>query len=102
MPSLRLVRVRDEDLDWEIYHTLLYGRARTTRDLEAAGFDPAMVDESLSRLEGALLIERRGDAVRPLTFQEAILRCRLKNEKESPLVFKDGVVRVRKEEERNP
>ena len=94
--------MRDEDLDWEIYHMLLYGRVRTTRDLEAAGFDPATADESLSRLERFLLIERRGDAVRPLTFQEAILLCRLKNEEGNLLFFKDGVVRVRKEEERNP
>jgi len=92
--------VRDEDLDWEIYHALLDGKVRTARDLAAAGFDPALAEASLCRLERALLIERSGDAVRPLSFQEAILLCQLKNGKDSPLCFENGVIRVKTGEER--
>jgi hypothetical protein len=66
----------------------------------AAGYDPARVEESLCRLENALLIERSGDAVRPLSFQEAILFCKLKNERDSPLFFDNGVIRIKRGEER--
>jgi hypothetical protein len=92
--------VRDEDLDWEIYHALLEGRIRTAAELSACGYDPGLVEASLCRLEGALLIERKGDEVRPLSFQESILFCQLKNGKDSPLCLENGVIRVKTGEER--
>jgi hypothetical protein len=94
--------VRDEDLDWEIYHLLLAGKIRTIRDLEAAGYDPTLVEASLSRLEKSCLIERRGGTVRPLSLQEAVILCCLKYDRESPLCIEEGVIRVRPEEERKP
>jgi hypothetical protein len=92
--------VRDEDLDWEIYHALLDGKVRTAADLAAAGYDSPLAEASLGRLEKAFLIERRGDAVRPLSFQEALLLCRLKNERDCILSLEDGVIRVKTGEER--
>jgi hypothetical protein len=92
--------VRDEDLDWEIYHALVEGKARTTRELSAAGYDPSLVEASLGRLERSHLIERTGEAVRPLSFQEAILLCRLKNETDCPFVIENGTIRVKTEEGR--
>ena len=92
--------MRDEDLDWEIYHVLIEGKVRTAADLADAGYDPLLVEASLGRLEGALLIERKGDGIRPLSFQEAILLCQARNEEDSPLVFENGVIRVKRTEER--
>jgi hypothetical protein len=92
--------VRDEDLDWEIYHALLDGKARTTGDLVAAGYDPLQIEGSLARLENSCLIERQGDAVRILSVQESILLCQVKNAKESPLCFENGVIRLKTEQER--
>jgi hypothetical protein len=88
--------VRDEDLDWEIYHALLDETVRSAADLAAAGHDPALVEASLRRLEKSLLIERRGDAVRPLSFKEAILLCQAKNDDACPFVVENGVIRPRK------
>ena len=92
--------MRDENLDWEIYHALIDGKVRTGADLAAAGYDPVLVEASLCRLEKALLIERSGDAVRPLSFQEAILLCQLKNDADSSLCVEHGVIRVKTGEER--
>jgi hypothetical protein len=87
--------VRDEDLDWEIYHAISDGKARTVADLGAAGYDPVLVEASLCRLERSHLIERKGDAVRPLSFQEALLLCQLANDRESPVCIENGVIQVR-------
>lgn len=92
--------MRDEDLDWEIYHALLDGKIRTAGDLGAAGFDPSLAEASLGRLERYHLVEREGDSVRALSFQESLLLCQLKNEEESPLVFENGVIRVKTDGER--
>jgi hypothetical protein len=92
--------VLDDDLDWEIYHALLEGKARTTGDLSAAGYNPSLVEASLGRLERSHLIERTGEAVRPLSFQEAILLCRLKNDPDCPFFIENGIIRVKTEEER--
>jgi hypothetical protein len=92
--------VRDEDLDWEIYHALLDGKVRTATGLVAAGYEGSLVEASLGRLGKAFLIEREGDSVRVLSFQESLLLCQLKNGEESPLLFENGVIRVKTGEER--
>lgn len=96
----RLVRVRDEDLDWEIYHRLPTGGTLTVEDLVRAGYYPSTVEASLARLEEAGLIERRGETVRALSFQEAILLCKLRNDRESPFCIENGIIRVKTAEER--
>jgi len=92
--------VRDEELDWEIYHALQDGKTRTMGDLVGLGYEPAEIEASLRRLEKALLIERIGDAARPLSFQEAILLCEARNDVNSPICFENGVIRARRDGER--
>ena len=87
--------MRDEDLDWEIYHALPDDRFRAIADLVAAGHDPALVEASLGRLERYHLVERRGGEVRALSLPESILVCQSRNEEDSPIVFEKGVIRVR-------
>jgi hypothetical protein len=94
--------VRDEDLDWEIYHALPAGETRRVGDLVEAGYDPALVEASLSRLERSCLVERRGDSVRPLSFQEALILCCMRNGRESPFCIENGVVKLRTGKERTP
>ena len=87
--------MREEDLDWEIYHALPDGRFRAVADLVAAGYDQALVEASLCRLERYHLVERRGGEARALSLPESILVCQSRNEEDSPLVFENGVIRVR-------
>jgi len=92
--------MRDEDLDWEIYHALLYGKVGTARDLVAAGYDHDLVEASLGRLERYHLIERRGEVLRALSLPESILLCHLNNEEDSPLIFDKGIIRLKTEKGR--
>ncbi|MDD1669930.1 MAG: MarR family transcriptional regulator [Methanomicrobiales archaeon] len=92
--------MRDADLDWEIYHVLVDGRIRTASGLAECGYDSAAVEASLRRLERALLIERRGDEVRTLSFRESLLLCQLKNDDTSPFCLDDGIIRAKTSEER--
>jgi len=92
--------MRDEDLDWEIYHALIGGKFRTEADLAGCGYDPGLVEASLCRLERYLLIERRGGGLRALSLPESILLCQARNEEDSPLVIENGVIRVKRAEER--
>jgi hypothetical protein len=87
--------MRDEELDWEIYHALADGKARTVADLAACGYDPALAGAALARLEKAHLVECDGASVRVLSFQESLLLCQLMHEEGSPLVLGNGVIRVR-------
>ena len=92
--------MRDEGLDWEIYHMLLDGKIRTMRDLVTAGYDPSLAEASLNRLERYLLIERRGGEVRVLSVPESILLCQARNEEDCPVVVENGVIRMRARGER--
>jgi DNA-binding transcriptional ArsR family regulator len=92
--------VRNEELDWKIYHQLPAGGSMTVGDLVQAGYDPLTVEASLARLEEAGLIERRGETVRPLSFQEAILLCQVRNDRESPFCIENGIIRTKTGKER--
>jgi hypothetical protein len=94
--------VRDENLDWEIYHLLTDGKAGTLQALTSLGYDPRLLEESVRRLEKYSLIERAGDSVRPLSLQESLLLCQAKNDGTCPFVVENGVIRPRPARERKP
>jgi hypothetical protein len=94
--------VRDEDIDWSVYHALLDGKAGTTLDLAYLGFEPRLIEESVRRLEKAYLVERAGDSVRVLSFQEALLLCQARNDDTCPFIVENGIIRARSEQERKP
>ena len=87
--------MRDEERDWEIYHAFQDGKTRTAGDLAALGYARGDVEASLSRLEKAFLVERSGDAVRVLSFQESLLLCQMANDRDSPICIEKGVIRAR-------
>lgn len=94
--------MRDEDVDWAVYHALLDGKACTPQGLACIGYDPCHIEESVRRLEKYHLVERAGDSVRPLSFQEALLLCLAKNDGTCPFIVENGIIRARSEQERKP
>jgi len=88
--------VREEDLDWTVYHCIPENSDITTPDLvTATGFEPGAVMASLERLEHYLLIRRSGDGVRLLSFQESLIACQCRHTKDDlPFVIENGVVRA--------
>ena len=94
--------MRDEETDWSVYHALKEGEIWTVKDLEAMGYNRSLIEASLCRLEKSHLVERKGDSVRRLSFQESLLLCQLKNDETCPFVVENGIIRTRPEQGRKP
>jgi hypothetical protein len=92
--------VRDEDIDWSVYHALLEGKAGTLQGLACLGYEPRLIEEAVRRLEKCFLIERAGDSVRVLSFQESLFLCQAKNDETCPFIVENGIIRARTEQER--
>ncbi len=94
--------MRDEKIDWSVYHALLHGKVCTLQDLASIGYEPRLIEESVRRLEKYHLVERAGDAVRALSFHESLLLCQAKNDETCPFFIENGIIRARPERERKP
>ena len=93
--------MREEDLDWTVYHCIPENGSITTPDLVAAtGFEPGAVMASLERLEHYLLVRRSGDGVRLLSIQESLIECQCRHTTEDlPFVIENGVIRAKRRED---
>jgi DNA-binding MarR family transcriptional regulator len=91
--------VREEDLDWLLYHRIPEKDGISIEDLiEAIGCDPATVTASLERLERYCLIQRSGEMVRLLSFQESLVKCHCKHMEDLPFFYEDGVIKAKKKD----
>ena len=91
--------MKEEDVDWLVYHQLPEGTAVTTDTLAAqCRLGIPEVDASLARLERSCLVERTGDSVRLLSFGEALIRNQMKYEEDLPFTIKNGVISAKKRE----
>ncbi|HOI58086.1 MULTISPECIES: MarR family transcriptional regulator [unclassified Methanoculleus] len=93
--------MREEDLDWAIYHRIPATGCVTVEDLAAAtGFEQSAVTASLDRLERYLLVRRSDDEVRLLSIQESLIECQCRHTTEDlPFVIENGVIRAKKRDE---
>jgi len=91
--------VREEDLDWAVYHGIPQTGTITVEDLiSVTGFEPDAVMASLERLEHYLLIQRSGGRIRLLSIQESLIACRSRHSRvDLPFVIENGVIRAKKE-----
>ncbi|MGA2933697.1 MAG: MarR family transcriptional regulator [Methanomicrobiales archaeon] len=92
--------MRDEEIDWAVYHALLDGKAGTFQGLACLGYEPRLIEESVRRLEKYYLVERAGDSVRVLSFRESLLLCQANNDETCPFIVENGIIRARSEQER--
>lgn len=91
--------MKEEDVDWLLYHQLPEGVSITTDALSAkSGFAAPEVEASLARLERFCLVERNGSSVRLLTFGESLIRNQIKYEDDLPFTLENGVIRERKKD----
>ncbi|MDK2915475.1 MAG: hypothetical protein PWR25_32 [Euryarchaeota archaeon] len=90
--------MREEDLDWAIYHRIPETGGITVDDLVAAtGIEPDAVTASLERLEHYLLIRKTGETVRLLSIQESLVACQCRHAMDDlPFVIENGVVRAKR------
>lgn len=91
--------MREEDLDWAVYHGIPQSGNVTVGGLAAAtGFEPGAVMASLERLERYLLIRRSGDEVRLLSIQESLIECQCRHTDDMPFVIENGVIKAKRRE----
>lgn len=91
------VKVKDEDIDWMIYHIIAREPVVATENLVAAcKLDATAVESSLARLQQALLIERTGDTVRALSFGESLIRSQVKYSDDLPFIIENGMIKEKK------
>jgi hypothetical protein len=97
----RCIQVKEEDVDWRLYHLIPEAVAISCGDLAAAsGFDSATVEISLARLEQFCLIERSGSSVRLLSFRESLICNQLKYEEDLPFTIENCVIKEKKDHAR--
>jgi len=89
--------VKEEDVDWLVYHRIPEGASVSTETL-AAGSDLGIpdVEASLARLARSCLIERSGSSVRLLSFGEALIKNQVKYEEDLPFTIENGVIKEKK------
>lgn len=90
--------MREEDIDWTIYH-LISGNKGCTGDLlaELTGFEPQVIDASLTRLKRYCLVDVRNDTWCVCGFEEVILKNQMKDVFTDGLELSGGVIRYRPE-----
>lgn len=91
--------MKDEDIDWLIYHLLVQAKTTTPEDLAArSGLDYSTVVTSLQRLEKNLLIEQVNGSARVISISESLIRCKVKYDANLPFTIENGVIKPKKKE----
>jgi hypothetical protein len=89
--------MKEEDLDWLVYHLLMEVKEQDLAGLAArTGCSEDELAASLARLESSFLITRAGNGFRVLSIQEFMLCCQSRYDPAMPFVIEDGVIRERK------
>ena len=92
--------VKDEDLDWIVYHVLSNGGVKTEESLvRETGLPAGDVSASLTRLKSNLLIDCRDGNYDVVSIPEMLFRCQCRYEQGMPVVIEDGVIKVKKPEQ---
>lgn len=92
--------MKDEHIDWLIYHLIEPTGSVALEDLtERSGLDPATVKESVLRLEKSMLIEQLKGKVRLLSFGESLIRCQVRYDPSLPYTIENGVIKEKKRQD---
>lgn len=95
--------MREEDLDWEVYHLIVADPEADAGVLAAhLRCSPAEIQASLRRLERASLIEQgEGGRLRVLSIQEMLIRCQARYCRDTPFVIENGVIKLKQDQEQD-
>lgn len=89
--------MKDEEVDWIIYHIITGKTPCTAGDLaEQTGFSDGTVESSVQRLLKAMLVAREeGGAIKALSLHEFFLLSEARFAEDCPFTIEDGVIRPR-------
>ncbi len=89
--------MKEEDIDWVVFHLVDTGAATTRTGLAGAtGLTGEEIAASIERLVGTMLIEVRGETICALSLQEMLIRNQCRYDQSLPFVIENGVIRPKK------
>lgn len=93
------IQVKDEEIDWLIYHQIAGCDSMTIGELARKNSLPERsVRASLDRLERNLLVEQKQGTVHALSVNESLFRCHVKYDTSLPYTIENGVIKEKKRE----
>jgi len=91
--------VKEEEIDWLIYHQIAGCNTITIDELARKNSLPEdIVGASVGRLQRHLLIESRAGAMHALSVNESLIRCQIKYDTSLPYSIENGVIKEKKRE----
>jgi predicted transcriptional regulator len=91
--------VKNEDIDWLIYHLLVLNETAAPEDLASkSGLDLSAVTASLQRLEKKILTEMTGGRVHVISLVESLIRCQVRYDADLPYTIENGVIKPKKKD----
>ncbi len=91
--------MKDENIDWLVYHLLIPQEAASPEDLATrSDLDLITVTRSLQRLEKYLLIEMIDGRARVLSFAKSLIRSQVRYEADFPYTIENGVITPKKKD----
>lgn len=89
--------MREEDIDWLVFHLVDLSAAATRAGLvEATGCTDEEIAASVKRLVRAMLVQENGETIRPLSLQEMLISNQCRYDESTPFIIENGVVRPKK------
>lgn len=89
--------MKDEDIDWIIYHLLVPQEITAPEGLAVrSGLDLLTVTTSLQRLEKYFLVELIDGRARLLPLTESLIRCQFTYDPDLRFMIENGVIRQKK------
>ncbi|OPY35914.1 MAG: hypothetical protein A4E35_02190 [Methanoregula sp. PtaU1.Bin051] len=89
--------MKDEEIDWQVYHLITWGHGLSLDWLTAkSGLDPQAVEASVKRLETYLLVQRKGERIEALSINESLIRCQIRHDTLLPFTIENGVIKEKK------
>lgn len=88
--------MKDEEIDWALYHMLEDGKSTKIPELcERSNLPKDTVISSLTRLEKNCLISVMGDAVHLLSLTEMMMINELKHAPKCPVYLENGIIKIK-------
>ncbi len=89
--------MREEDIDWLVFHLVDTGAAATRAELaEATGLTGEEIAASVGRLVRAMLVGETGDTIHLFSLQEMLIRNQCRYDESIPFTIENGVIRPKK------
>ena len=91
--------MKNEDIDWLIYHLLVPNETAAPEDLASkSGLDLSAVTASLQRLVKENLIDMRGGRVHVISLVESLIRCQVRYDADLQYTIENGVIKPKKKD----